>query len=223
LCVEQNRSKVSDKLIKNLSAFLCVGITETPEFHALQQLEDSILSLKREEDKKAPKDVANFEKTAHEAKIKSAGAQSALRELCGTFGSEIFEKIPRLKECMSINTSKAFTEGFPVDITLDSSTFGQSIVDEFTVLRTLIPFLHPKLIHELQNMYTHIIQALQCRFSVIRFAASRCFASMCKVDLTSGMRCLIESILPMVSDQHSVNRRQGATECIYRKLKVCRC
>jgi len=217
LCVEQGRSKVSDKLIKNLSAFLCVDTTETPEFHPLQHLEDSILSLKREEDKKTPKDIAAFERSAHEARIKSVGAHFALRELCTTFGFSLFDKIPRLRECMTSHTSKAFTDGFPNDIASETSTFGQSIIDEFTVSRALLPFLHADLIHELQSMHPHIIQALQCRFSVIRFAASRCFASMCKADLISGMRLLIESILPMVPDQHNVKRRQGAIECIYRK------
>jgi len=216
LCVEQNRSKVSDKLIKNLSAFLCVDTSETPEFHPLQNLEDSILSLKREEDKKAPKDVAAFERTAHEAKIKSAGAQAALRELCHQFGSELFTKIPRLKECMTSRISEAFSGGFPSDITSDTSTFGQSIIDEFSITRTLLPHLHVDLIRELQGMHPHILEALHCRFSVIRFAASRCFACMCKADLTSGMKFLVESILPMVPDQHDRKRRQGAIESIYR-------
>ena len=216
LCVEHGRTKVSGKLIKNLSAFLCVDTSETPEFHPLQDLELSILSLKKEEEKKSPKDLTTFERIAQEARVKRGGAQAALEELSVAFGAELFGKIPRLKECMSASTIDGFTKGFPDDITSDASTFGQSIIDEFSVLRTLLPTLHPSLINQLQEMYPHVIQALQCRFSVIRFAAARCFASMCKADTTAGMKFMVESILPMVTDQHELKRRQGAVECIYR-------
>src|SRR5271169_6133657 len=220
ICVKQGRTKVSDKLIKNLSAFLCVDTTETPEFHPYQELEESILSLKREEEKKTPKDLATFAKAANEARIKRGGAQAALEELSTAFGAELFTKVPRMKECMSAFTIKGFSEGFPDDITCDSSTFGQSIIDEFSVLRTLLAKLHPHLIIQLEDMYPHMVQAIQCRFSVIRFAAARCFASMCKANLTSGMKFMVESILPIVTDQHDIKRRQGATECIYRMLPL---
>lgn len=215
LCVEQGRTKVSDKLIRNLSAFLCVDTKETPEFHLHQSLEESILSLKREEEKKSPKDLLSFEKTAFEARIKRAGAQAALEELATSFGVDLFAKIPRLKECMSAFTIKAFTEGFPDDVTADSSTFGQSIIDEFSVLRTLLPTLHPDLVRELEEMFPQIVQAIQCRFSVIRFAAARCFSSMCKANLINGMKVMVDNVLPMVADQHDMERRQGAIECIY--------
>lgn len=207
---------MSDKLIKNLSAFLCVDTMETPEFHPHQELEQSILSLKREEEKKSPKDLAAFARIANEARIKRGGAQAALEELSAFFGADLFTKLPRLKECMSASTTKGFTQGLPDDVTSDSSTFGQSIIDEFSVLRTLLPKLHPSLISELEEMYPHMVNAIQCRFSVIRFAAARCFASMCKANLASGMKFMVESILPIVADQHDLKRRQGATECIYR-------
>ena len=216
LCVEQGRTKVSDKLIRNLSAFLCVDTTETPEFHPHQTLEQSILSLKREEEKKDPKDLVAFAKTAAEAKIKRNGAQAALEELSDTFGASLFSSVPRLKECMSAFTIKGFTDGFPEDIKSDSSTFGQSIIDEFSILRTLLPRLNFTVIEQLQKMYPYIVNAIECRFSVIRFAAARCFASMCKANLSSGMKYMVENILPMIADQHELRRRQGAVECIYR-------
>lgn len=120
---------------------------------------------------------------------------------------------------MSASTIKAFTEGLPEDIKSDSSTFGQSVIDEFSVLRTLLPSLHPSLVEQLQDMYPHLIQALQCPFSVVRFAAARCFAGLCKADITSGIRFMVESVIPMVSDQHNLQRRQGGVECIYRKSR----
>jgi TATA-binding protein-associated factor len=209
---------VSDKLIRNLSAFLCVDTSETPEFHPHQDLERHILSLKKEEEQKTPKDLAQFEREAHEARIKRGGAQAALQELSASCGADLFTKVPKLKECMSACTIEGFAKGFPEDITSKTSTFGQSIIDEFSVLRTLLPTLHPTLVKELQELYPHVVQALQCRFSVIRFAAARCFASMCKADVTSGMKVMVESILPMVADQHELKRRQGAIECIYRKV-----
>jgi TATA-binding protein-associated factor len=216
MCVEQGRSKVSDKLIRNLSAFLCVDTSETPEFHPNRELEKSILSLKKEEEKKIPQDVNAFERTARDARIKRNGAQAALEELSISFGEQLFAKVPRLKECMSSSTIKGFTQGFPQDVNSDASTFGQSIIDEFSVVRSLLPALHPVLVKELQELFPYLIQALQCGFSVIRFAAARCFAGLCKAEITSGMKFMVESVIPMVVDQHDLRRRQGAVECIYR-------
>ena len=216
LCVEQRRSKVSDKLVRNLAAFLCVDTTETPEFHLHQNLEQSILSLKREEEKKDPKDLATFARIAAEAKIKRSGAQAALEELSHSFGANLFTNVPRLKDCMSAVTIKGFSDGFPEDIESDSSMFGQSIIDEFSILRTLLPKLHPAVVDELLEMYPYVVKAIECRFSVIRFASARCFASMCRANLASGMKYMVENILPMVADQHELRRRQGAIECIYR-------
>jgi TATA-binding protein-associated factor len=121
---------------------------------------------------------------------------------------------------MSAFTIRGFTEGFPEDMRKDNSTFGQSIIDEFSIVRTLLPSLHPSLVEQLREMYHHVVQALQCRYSVIRFAAARCFASMCKADLVAGMKYMVDNVLPMVTDQLDVKRRQGATECIYRIVFV---
>ena len=220
LCIEQGRSKISDKLVKNLSAFLCVDTSETPEFHPLRDMQSSILSLKKEEEKKSPKDIAAFERIAHEAKIKRDGAQAALEELSVEFNDDLFVKIPRLKECMTASIIEGFSKGFPDDIKSDSSTFGQSIIDELSVMRTLLPTLHPTLVTQLQEMHVHLINALNCKFSVIRFAAARCFATMCKVDIIPGMNYMVENVLPMVGDQATLARRQGAIECIYRTFPL---
>jgi TATA-binding protein-associated factor len=220
LCVESGRTKVSDKLIRNLSAFLCVDTAETPEFHPHQALEQSILSLKREEEKKDPKDLVTFAKITAEAKIKRSGAKAALEELSDAFGPKLLSSVPRLRDCMSAFIVKGFTDGFPEDIKSESSTLGQSIIDEFSILRTLLPRLHPTVIEQLQEMYPYVVSAIECRFSVIRFAAARCFASMCKANLSSGMKYMVENILPMVADQHELRRRQGSIECIYRTLPV---
>jgi TATA-binding protein-associated factor len=119
---------------------------------------------------------------------------------------------------MSAFTIKGFTEGFPEDMQVETSTFGQSIIDEFSIVRTLLPRLHPSLVEQLREMYGHVVTALQCRYSVIRFAAARCFATMCKVDLVAGMKYMVDNVLPMVTDQLDIKRRQGAIECIYRIL-----
>ena len=207
---------MSDKLIRNLTAFLCVDTTETPEFHPHQELEDCILSLKREEDKKSPKDLDNFLRIAKEARVKRDGARAALEELSYTYGSELFSQVPQLKDCISVSTIKGFSDGFPTDITAPSSTFGQSIIDEFSILHTLLPTFDPSIVNQLEAMYPHIVQAILCQYSVIRFAAARCFAGMCKANLVSGIKVLVEGILPVVADQIELRHRQGAIECIYR-------
>jgi TATA-binding protein-associated factor len=117
---------------------------------------------------------------------------------------------------MTASVYKAFTEGFPTDVLADSSTFGQSIIDEFSILGTLLPYLHHELIVQLQELLPYVSEALQCKYSVVRFTAARCFACLCKADLISGMKFMVETIIPMFADQQDVKRRQGAIECIYR-------
>jgi TATA-binding protein-associated factor len=164
--------------------------------------------------------LESFVRIAKEARIKRDGAQAALEELSLTYGSELFSKVPQLKDCMSVSTIKGFTEGFPDSIKLPSSTFGQSIIDEFSILRTLLPTFDSKLVSDMEMMYPHVVRAMLCEYSVIRFAAARCFAGMCKANLISGMKVMVEQILPVVPDQLDLRHRQGAVECIYRIMHL---
>ena len=89
-----------DKIIGNLVKYCCVDTSETPEFPHNAQLEKSILSLRKEEDRRDHPDAAKFEREAKEARIMRRGAKDALEQLTVKFGADLLEKVPNLaKRC----------------------------------------------------------------------------------------------------------------------------
>jgi TATA-binding protein-associated factor len=65
-----------------------------------------------------------------------------------------------------------------------------------------------------------ISKALQCRLSVVRYAAAKCFATICSVINVDGMTMLVEKVLPTINNALDVHHRQGAIECIYHLIHV---
>lgn len=108
-CSLTGRKGAAEKLTKNLNAFLCVDTSEVPEFHRNAALEDVILSLRKEEDRKDHQDQVTFEREAREAKIKRRGAKEALEQLSLGFGYSLFENVPKLKECIEDPLKQVFT------------------------------------------------------------------------------------------------------------------
>jgi len=88
-----------------------------PEFHRNASLEDAILSLRKEEDRKDHQDQAAFEREAKEARIKRRGAKEALEQLAVRFGNTLFDNVPKLKECIEEPLKQAFYGGPPLAFT----------------------------------------------------------------------------------------------------------
>ncbi|KAK9450457.1 uncharacterized protein V1518DRAFT_392161 [Limtongia smithiae] len=214
LCASAKKSGASDKMIKNICAFLCVDTSEVPEFHHNEKLETIILSLHKEEDRHDHKDVAAYQREAKKARVKRRGAKMALETLADALGPELFAIVPRLKDCMTSSLS-VLAEPLPVDITCPESTLGQEIVDGLSIIRALLPRLHPMLLELFIEYFPLICKALVSTYSVIRYAAAKCFATICSVMKVKGMTFLVEHILPMVNNARDLNYRQGAVECVY--------
>ena len=75
----------ADKIVKNLCAFLCVDTSEVPEFYHNIKFKDYILSLRKEEAKTDPADIAAHERAIIEARIKRNGALMTLEALLSTY------------------------------------------------------------------------------------------------------------------------------------------
>ncbi|KAK9362462.1 hypothetical protein V1504DRAFT_448559 [Lipomyces starkeyi] len=219
LCASHGKIGAADKIIKNLCAFLCVDTAEVPEFHHHEKLENSILSLHKEEDRRDPKDVISYQREAKKARTKRRGAKTALEILADMFGSKLFEKVPKLKECM-ISPLLVLKEPLSSDIMLPESTLGQEIVDGLSVLRALLPKLHPDLYDIFVDCFKLMATALESTFSVLRYAAAKCFATVCSVMKAKGMTFLVENILPMFNNALELKCRQGAVECVYHLVHV---
>ena len=148
------------------------------------------------------------EKDISSESIIQRGAGQALTELANKFGSQLFDKVPKLWECLT--SFKDF-----VDVSNDISVEkGQEIVDSFTVLRMVTESvdrsLHEKLIH----LTPLVTQAVKSKYAVIRYASSKSLATLCKFITSQSMLRIIEDIVPLIGDSSNIYNRQGAIESI---------
>ncbi|KAI9833029.1 MAG: TATA-binding protein-associated factor mot1 [Sarea resinae] len=209
-----------DKVISNLVKFCCVDTSETPEFHHNSNLENAILSLRKEEDRRDHPDAARFEREAREARIMRRGAKEALERLAGIFGGELLEKVSTLRNIIETPLRQAFTGGLPADIRDLNNTLGQEVVDGLSTIRALVPKLHPNIHKFIIDLMPLIAKGLQSNLSVLRYAAAKCFATICSVLPVQGMTMLVETILPSINNAVDLQCRQGAIECIYHLIHV---
>lgn len=213
----EHRGAVANKIIKNLCTFLCVDTQETPEFHHNEKFTDIILSLKKEEAKAEGADLIAHQRGVKAAGIKRTGAKQALTDLSHKYGAELLEKAPKLAECMlgpldTLDTSKKLEAEV---LCHPSSHIGQDLIDSLSIIKALLPILDTHLYSKFTAYMGKIQYLLGSEFAVIRYAAAKCFATMCAQITAEGITSLVETVLPMVSDPLDTFKRQGAIECIY--------
>ncbi|KAJ6144792.1 hypothetical protein N7470_008687 [Penicillium chermesinum] len=201
-----------DKIIGNLVKYCCVDTSETPEFAHNAQLEKSILSLRKEEDRRDHLDAAKFEREAKEARIMRRGAKDALEQLAVKFGADLLTKVPNLASLVERPLTSALAGDLPNDITNPENELGQEVVDGLSTLRALLPKFDPGLYPWVIGLMPMIVKGLQCRLSVIRYAAAKCFATICSVITVDGMTMLVEKVLPTINNALDLHYRQGAIE-----------
>ncbi|EXJ85606.1 hypothetical protein A1O1_05972 [Capronia coronata CBS 617.96] len=208
-----------DKLVSNLVKFTCVDTSETPEFGPNSKFEDIVLSLRKEEDRKDHPDAARFEQEAKEARIMRRGAKRALNELAQAYGGSLLDKLPILKSLIENPIREMVEPADPASFQVDDAQ-GQSLVDAFSILRTLSPMVHPALHPWILSLSPLIGKAMRSRLSVVRYSAAKCFATICSVITVEGMTMLVQEILPNISNPLDLRDRQGITECVYHLISV---
>ncbi|KAL8828061.1 MAG: hypothetical protein Q9170_006762 [Blastenia crenularia] len=209
----------ADKIIANLMKFYCVDTSETPEFPANALLKDSVLSLRKEEDRKDRTDALKYEMEAKAARVQRRGAKEALDRLNTMFGPELLDKAPAIRIKIEAPLRQAFSGNLPDNIADSDNELGQEVVDGLSILRALMPALHPSLHSFVEEMMALIAKALRSSLSVFRYAAAKCFATICSVMGTQAMIVLVEDILPFCNSVDP-QPRQGATELIYHLIHV---
>lgn len=207
-----NKKGAADKIVKNLCAFLCVDTSEVPEFHHNIRFKDSILSLRKEEAKTDPADIAAHERAVHQAKVKRNGAILALDSLLKLYGAETFAEVPKLKEIMLEPLSLL---GSNEDDYVNDQLKGQTIIDSLGILRALLRKLDPLLYPEVIDRFSKFLPGLQSDYSIFRYSTAKCFATICSVVPTKAFTFLVQNILPMLNNAGLIKERQGAIECIY--------
>jgi TATA-binding protein-associated factor len=219
--VNANRTGVVNKVVGNLVKFYCMETAETPEFHGHATIETGILTLKKDEDIRDHPDAAKFAEESKAARITKRGAREGLEHIVQRFGSQVFDKVPILKTLIASPIRKAFTDdALPSEIADADGVFGQEVVDGLSTLRALVASLHPDVRPLVKELLPLVAKALQSKLYVLRYAAAKCFATICSVMSVDGITMLVENVLPWISNPSDVHARQGAIECIYHLIHV---
>nr|GFA01434.1 TATA-binding protein-associated factor BTAF1 [Tanacetum cinerariifolium] len=96
----------NDKLVKNLCGLICLDPSETPQAGVLTSLEiieeQDLLPFGNNSNKAKPK--VHMFGSEDRSKVKGficrRGSEFALKHLCNKFGSSLFEKLPKLWDCL---------------------------------------------------------------------------------------------------------------------------
>lgn len=212
---------VIEKVVGNLVKFYCTETAETPDFHSNSSMEIGLLSMKKDEDIRDQPDPAAFALEAKGARITRRGAKEALENLVLNFGEELFVKIPTLKSLIENPIRAAFeADELPANITDEGQTFGQEVIDGLSTLRALVPKFDARLHPFVLDLLPLIAKALQCKLGVLRYAAAKCFATICSVITVEGFTMLVEKVMPSMGNALEVRARQGAIECVYHLIQV---
>lgn len=213
-------SKAADKIVNNLIKFYCIETSETPEFPPNAEFRDSIISLRKEEDRKDHPNAAEYEMEARAARITRRGAKEVIDQLAVTFGKDFFRSAPNFKSKIEEPLYKTFGKDAVVNLDQVPDDIGQEVVDAFSILRLLVPNLHPDLQYFVDDLMPILLEAMRCRYSVFRYVAAKCFATICSVWTTKAMTLLVEKVLPAISNPLDLHCRQGAIECVYHLIHV---
>ncbi|KAF2150948.1 hypothetical protein K461DRAFT_295051 [Myriangium duriaei CBS 260.36] len=220
LLQSNGRGKIVDKIVGNLVKFCCMDTSETPEFHPHASKDAGILSLQKDEDIQDRPDAAKYEREARAARITRRGAKEALEQLCAKFGEELFIRVPMLRTLIEGPIQQCFSADLPSDIIDPDTTTGQEVVDALSTLRALLPSFHTSLHALVDDLMPLVSRALQTKLAVLRYAAAKCFASICSAMPIQGFTMLVESVLPSISNPNDLFARQGIVECVYHLIQV---
>ncbi|KAI8445371.1 hypothetical protein BY996DRAFT_6434687 [Phakopsora pachyrhizi] len=224
----------TDKIIGNLSTYLCQDESQTPTFVKSKSFKEGIFSAQdtgvRPLTKSGYPTGLSSEKVNSEeisqAKLLRRGAELTLSSLAAKFGDDMIERIPKLWSCMSEPLLTLFNSG---DVKTADDRMGdevtepklaQGLLDCLTVLpavaRSLPASAHPRLI----SLFVPLCHAVKSRFAVVRYSVVRCYAELCRFSTEQGLMQFITHVLPLVGDPLQIVHRQGAVEMLSRLVNV---
>ncbi|XP_010255080.1 PREDICTED: TATA-binding protein-associated factor BTAF1 isoform X2 [Nelumbo nucifera] len=213
----------NDKLIKNLCSLTCVDPCETPQaaiINSMEIIEDQdLLSFGR--------NISNQKTRVHllagvedrsriEGFISRRGSELALKHLCGKFGSSLFDKLPKLWDCLTEVLKPGSVEGptstddHRLKLAIASVKDPQILINNIQVVRSIVSMLDDTLRLKLLTLLPCIFECVRHYHVAVRLAASRCITSMAKSMTIHVMGVVIAKVIPMLGDSTSVHARQGA-------------
>ncbi|KAI9276261.1 hypothetical protein BY458DRAFT_554739 [Sporodiniella umbellata] len=220
----QSRANPSDKVVKNLCTFLCSDITVTPILQD-NPTQSGILSIQKEETSGKTKEAPAPQLTQEQkdAQLTKRGAEISLRELCKRFGPQVFNTVPKLRECISQKIVEVFPERDVKqadDMVRKDPQVGQEVIDSLTILTMVVPCLSESLWDDVSQIVPYICRSLQSSYAVIRTMSAKCLASIANVITNKTMHMIIGQVLPQLGNPLNVHHRQGAAELIYHLVQL---
>ncbi|KAF8783592.1 hypothetical protein HU200_000532 [Digitaria exilis] len=214
----------NDKLTKNLCTLTCTDASETPQaaiINSMQVIEDqNLLSIGKRfssHRSRGQTTSGSEERSKMEGFISRRGSELAFKHLCEKFGPSLFEKLPKLWDCLTEFLKPVKTEDGPKGDT-SIAQLGrsyedkdpQSLINNIQVVRSITPHLAEPLRPQLLSLLPCILGCVRHPHVAVRLAAARCITSMAKSLADDVMVLVIENVIPMLSDLSSVSARQGA-------------
>lgn len=208
----------NDKLIKNICSLTCMDPCETPQAGVIGSTEvvddQDLLSFGISTGKQKSKVhmlAGGEDRSRVEGFISRRGSENALKHLCEKFGAYLFDKLPKLWDCLV----EVLKPGSPADEqqfekTIASIKDPQILINNIQVVRSIAPLLDEALKPKLLTLLPCIFKCVRHSHVAVRLAASRCITSMAKSMTTNVMAAVIEDAIPMLGDVMSVHARQGA-------------
>ncbi|XP_061359384.1 TATA-binding protein-associated factor BTAF1 isoform X2 [Gastrolobium bilobum] len=212
----------NDKLIKNICSLTCTDPSETPQAKLICSMESiddqGLLSFRTPVSKQKSKVhvLAGEDRSKVEGFISRRGSELSLRLLCEKFGALLFDKLPKLWDCLtevlkpSSSESLLVTNEKQVTVAIESVSDPQILINNIQVVRSVAPLLNEELKPKLLTLLPCIFECVQHSHVAVRLAASRCITSMARSMTVKVMGAVVENAIPMLEDASSVHARQGA-------------
>ncbi|TYH92599.1 hypothetical protein ES332_A13G193200v1 [Gossypium tomentosum] len=216
-CIARKPSP-NDKLIKNICSLTCSDPSETPQAAVINSMEiiddQDFLSFGTSTGK--PKSKVHMlagaeDRSKVEGFISRRGSELALRHLCEKFGPTLFEKLPKVWDCITeVLLPSSPSEDHQIVQAVESVKDPQILINNIQVVRSIAPVLDESLKPKLLMLLPCIFKCISHSHVAVRLAASRCIMTMAKSMTVNVMRAVIENAIPMLGDVTSVHPRQGA-------------
>ncbi|XP_075109264.1 TATA-binding protein-associated factor BTAF1 isoform X1 [Nicotiana tabacum] len=213
----------NDKLIKNLCSLTCMDPCETPQAGVLNSIEiieeqdllSSVSSSNRHKSKVHMLSPGE-DRLKVEGFISRRGSELALKYLCEKLGGSLFEKLPKLWDCLVEVLKPCSLEGMTeedeklITRAIELVKDYQNLINNIQVVRSIAPMLDETLRPKLLTLLPCIFRCVRHSHIAVRLAASRCITTMAKSMTLDVMGSVIQNVVPMLGDITSVHSKQGA-------------
>ncbi|KAL2547968.1 TATA-binding protein-associated factor BTAF1 [Forsythia ovata] len=148
--------------------------------------------------------------------ISRRGSELALKYLCVKYGGSLFEKLPKIWNCLVEFIKPCTMEGLNaedeklIDQAIESIRDPQILINNIQVVHSIAPILDETLKPKLLTPLPCIFRCVCHSHIAVRLSASRCITAIAKSMALDVMGAVIENDVPMLGDMTSVHGRQGA-------------